>query len=264
MFALMSPTALITGATGGMGLELAKLFAKDRHDLVLVARGREELAQLKDEFEKDFGISVKTIEKDLSNFHAPDEIYQELKKEAVRVDILVNNAGFGNFGHFVATDLKAELDMIQVNITSLTHLTKLFLKEMVQNKCGKILNVASTAAFQPGPLMAVYYATKAYVLSFSEALANEVKGTGVSVTALCPGPTRTGFQKRAELEKNMLISGALAMDAETVAGDGYRALFKNKPVVISGFMNKVIAFSIRLTPRRLVTRAIRRLQENRK
>ena len=260
----MNKTVLITGPTSGIGYELAKCFARDGYGLVLVARSGDRLSLLKDEFEKKYGVFVKTIEKDLSKPDAPKEIFQELKKDAHPIDILVNNAGFGNYGTFYNTDLQAELQMIQLNMTSLTHLTKLFLTDMVKNTWGRILNVASTAAFQPGPLMAVYYASKAYVLSFSEALASELEGTGVTVTALCPGPTRTDFQKRAEIEGTRLVNGGLMMDSVIVAKEGYLGLMKGKTVVIPGFKNKAIAFLVRFTPRNLVTKIVRRIQEDKK
>ncbi len=260
----MNRTVLITGPTSGIGYELAKLFAKDGYGLILVARGGDRLAPLKAELEKTYGVFVKTIEKDLSESNAPQEVFQELKTDTHSIELLVNNAGFGNYGTFDQTDLETELRMIQLNIASLTHLTKLFLKGMIKNKWGRILNVASTASFQPGPLMAVYYASKAYVLSFSEALANELKGTGVTITALCPGPTRTGFQKRADIEGTRLVSGGLIMDAKRVAEEGYRGLMRGKTVVIPGLKNKAIAFSVRLTPRNLVTKIVRAIQERQK
>ena len=260
----MKETVLITGASGGIGYELAKCFAREGYALVLVARSGKRLLDIKKEFEKRYGVFVKVIEKDLSNASAPQEIFEALQKDSHTVEFLVNNAGFGSHGFFVETDLQSELEMIQLNVTTLTHLTKLFLKEMVERRSGKILNVASTAAFQPGPLMAVYYASKAYVLSFSEALSNELKGTGVSVTALCPGPTRTGFQKRAAVESIKLMNGSFAMDAETVARDGYRAMMKGKPLVISGVQNRAIAFLVRLAPRNWTTAIVRAIQDRKK
>ncbi len=260
----MNKTVLITGPTSGIGYELAKLFAKDGYGLVLVARNADKLSNLKEEFEKRYGVLVKVIAKDLVDPAAPDQIYKELKNSSHPIDILVNNAGFGNYGYFLHTDIETELQMIRLNIASLTHLTKLFLPDMVQNTYGKILNVASTAAFQPGPLMAVYYASKAYVLSFSEALSNEFQGTGVTVTALCPGPTKTDFQKRADIEGTRIVHSGLMMDAETVAKEAYRGLMKGKPLVIPGIKNKIAAFSVRLSPRRLVTRIVRSLQERNK
>jgi uncharacterized protein len=176
------------------------------------------------------------------------------------VDILVNNAGYPVFGLFTQTNLRMELDMLQVNVVALTALTKLFLRGMVERRSGRILNLASTAAFEPGPLMAVYYASKAYVLSFSEALANELRGTGVTVTALCPGPTRTGFQERGAMEDSRLVNGTIA-DARSVALAGYRGLMRGKTIVIPGFSNKLVPWVVRLSPRAVVPRVVRRMQE---
>ena len=177
--------------------------------------------------------------------------------------VLVNNAGYGLGGPFADTDLRKELDMIQVNIAAVTHLTKLFLKPMVARKFGRILNVASTAAFQPGPLMSVYYATKAYVLSFSEAIAEELGGSGVTVTALCPGPTETGFADVAEVSNARLFKLARPMTSAEVARIGYDAMNKGRRIVIAGLKNKVLAQSVRISPRRVVTRIARALQERR-
>lgn len=248
-------TALITGASGGIGKELAKVFAKKGHDLVLVARSEQALRDLAEGLQKEFGIRARVIVKDLNRTSAPWEIYGELQQESIPVDILVNNAGFGTSGPFKDTDLAAELDMLQVNIAALTHLTKLFVRDMVKRGEGKILNVASTAAFQPGPLMAVYYATKAYVLSFSEAIGTELKGTGVSVTTLCPGLTESNFQARAGI-KNLKLTQIRLMDAYTVAWAGYEGLMKNKTVVIPGLTNKILVGLVRLTPRPWITRII--------
>ncbi|MBD2593628.1 short-chain dehydrogenase [Nostoc sp. MBR 210] len=255
-------TALITGASGGIGYEFVKLFAQDKYNLVLVARNEQKLHQIAAELRTNFRIDVKVIAKDLANPAAPEEIFAELQQASIKVDILINNAGFASYGLFNETDLTAELQMLQVNVMCLTHLTKLFLKDMVKQGYGKILNLASTAAFQPGPLMAVYYASKAYVLSFSEAIANELEGTGVSVTALCPGPTESGFQKRAAMEDSKLVSGQKIMDAETVAKIGYDALFDNKTVVVPGLKNKLLSESVRFTPRKLVTKIVRSMQES--
>lgn len=254
-------TALITGASGGIGYELAKLFARDGYNLVLVARSQEKLDAVADELQDNFGSSVKVIIKDLASVTAPHEIFTELQNKGIKIQFLVNNAGFATYGLFAETDLDVELQMMQVNVISLTHLTKLFVGEMIKQREGKILNVASIASFQPGPLMAVYYATKAFVLSFSEAIANELKGTGVTVTTLCPGPTESGFQKRAAMEKSKLINGKKIMDAETVARIGYRGLMKNQTVVIPGLKNKILAQSVRVGPRNLVTAIVRNLQK---
>ena len=256
----MSKTALITGASGGIGYELALLLARDRYDCILVARGRDKLSALATRLESDFGIRTLVLAKDLSKPSAVDEIYEEVTATAMKVDVLVNNAGFPVFGLFSETELETELEMLQVNVVALTQLTKLFLKGMVERRYGRILNLASTAAFEPGPLMAVYYASKAYVLSFSEALANELRGTGVTVTALCPGPTRTGFQKRGVMEDSRLVQGQIA-DAESVALTGYKGLIAGKTIVIPGFTNKLIPWIVRVSPRGVVTRVVRRMQE---
>lgn len=257
-------TALITGASGGIGYELAKLFARDGYDLVLVARTKEMLLDAARELERKFGTSCRVMARDLTLASAPQEIANELKAESIQIDVLVNNAGYGGSGPFWQTSLERELRMIQLNIASLTHLTKLLLPGMLERRQGKILNVASTAAFQPGPLMAVYYATKAYVLSFSEAIANELKGTGVTATALCPGPTRTGFQETAGIQQTRLIHSGIIMDAQQVARIGYRGLLQGKTVVIPGFWNKIGVLLIRLAPRDAAVSFIRFVQEQRK
>src|SRR5579864_287853 len=245
-------TVLITGASGGIGYELAKLFARDHHDLVPVARSADKLGQVASELQVH-GVSVKTIVLDLALPVAPKFLYDQLQRENVAIDILINNAGFGSFGEFAQMSEEEILGQIQLNITALTLLTRLFLPSMVQRHAGKVMNVASTAAFQPGPLMAVYYATKAYVLSFSEAISNELRGSGVTVTCFCPGATNTSFAKRAGTESSRLFKHIGAMDAATVARDGYRGLMAGKTLVISGAHNWLVAESVRLAPRKLVT-----------
>jgi uncharacterized protein len=253
-------TALITGASGGIGYELARIFARDGYNLILVARNEQKLAQIADDFQQKHGIFVKIIVKDLSLATSPEEIYLELQKASIPVDVLVNNAGFATYGLFNEIDLTDELQMLQVNVVCLTHLSKLFLKEMVKQGSGKILNVASTAAFQPGPLMTVYYATKAYVLSFSEALSNELEGTGVTVTALCPGPTTSGFQQRAAMEDSNMVNGQKIMDAQTVAEVGYRGFMANKTVVIPGMKNKILAATVKFVPRKILLNMVKNMQ----
>ena len=245
---------MITGASGGIGLELARIFAEQGYALVLVARNRERLEEIAVELKPT---PVQVLAKDLALVGAAEGIHREVPK----VDVLVNNAGYGVYGPFVKTPLDDELGMLQLNMTALVVLTKLYLPAMVAAKNGKILNVASTAAFQPGPLMALYYATKAFVLSFSEAIGNELEGTGVTVTALCPGPTATGFQARTKLEKSRLIKRMKVMDARTVAEAGYRGLMAGKPGVIPGLMNKLLAQSVRFSPRWMVTKIARKMQE---
>jgi len=256
----VSKTALITGASGGIGYELALLFAQDRYDCILVARSRDKLTELAARLESEFRVKTLVIAKDLSRPTAVDEIYEQVTAVPIQVDVLVNNAGFPVFGLFVETDLHVELEMLQVNVIALTALTKLFLKGMVERRAGRILNLASTASFVPGPLMAAYYASKAYVLSFSEALSDELRGTGVTITALAPGPTRTGFQKRGQLEDSRLVQGEIA-DAASVALAGYRGLMAGKTLVIPGFTNKLIPWIARISPRGAVTRVVHRMQE---
>jgi uncharacterized protein len=258
-----SQTALITGASFGIGLELARIFGREGYNLVLVARTADRLRQMASELEKAHGTRSLILAVDLTEPGASAYVLDQTKRADIRVDTLVNNAGFGQYGLFAENDLEECLRQIQLNVTTLTHLTRLYLPAMIARKSGRILNVASTAAFQPGPLMAVYFATKAYVLHFSEALSNELQGTGVTVTCLCPGPTTTEFHKRANATSmNLLKFGA--MDAHTVAEDGYRALIAGKPVVISGFKNWLLAQSVRLSPRRLVTAIARKTQEEKR
>jgi short-subunit dehydrogenase len=255
-------TALVTGASGGIGEELARLFAADGHDLVLVARSQDKLARLAEELEGKHGVKARVLASDLARHEAPREIFEELQSAGVTVDALVNNAGVGSYGLFAETDLKSELDLLQVNVVALTHLTKLFLPGMLARRRGYVMNVASTAAFQPGPLMAVYYASKAYVLSLSEALTNECEGTGVRVSALCPGPTETGFVAAAGMQQSKLFDRAV-MDARTVAVEGYRGLLAGKAIVIPGLRNNLLARSMGLFPRGLVTKVVRGIQEKR-
>jgi short-subunit dehydrogenase len=255
-------TALITGAADGIGYELACIFAAHNYHLVLVDRNGLKLVEIAAKFQEKFGIFAKTIVKDLSISTAPEEIFTELQLADINVDVLVNNAGFGIYGLFHETDLAAELEMLQVNLVCLTHLTKLFVKHMVKQGEGKILNVSSAAAFQPGPLMAVYFATKAYILSFSEAIANELEGTGVTVTVLCPGSTASAFHERTGMADSKLLKGKKMMDAQTVAEIGYRALMKGQTIVIPGFMNKLLAKCVRFVPRNLVTKIVRNMQED--
>ncbi|MCA6497851.1 MAG: SDR family NAD(P)-dependent oxidoreductase [Bacteroidota bacterium] len=257
-------TALITGASNGIGLELAKIHAAKGDQLVLVARNKSKLDELKLELEKTYKISVYTIGKDLSAMNAGQEIFDETSKQQIHIDYLINNAGFGDFGMFVETDWNKEAQMIQLNITALTQLTKLYLKEMVKRGSGKIMNVASTAAFQSGPTMAVYYATKAYVLSFSEAIDNEVRDKGVTVTALCPGATESGFQAAAAMEESNLVKGRKLPTSKEVAEYGYESMMKGRTVAIHGFMNYLLANSVRFIPRAMVVKVTRKLQDKSK
>ncbi|HTA67973.1 MAG TPA: SDR family oxidoreductase [Bryobacteraceae bacterium] len=248
------PTALITGASGGIGLELARVFAREGYGLVLVARNQKRLEEIAQELRST---EAQVIAIDLSLPGAPEEIQGKVPK----VDVLVNNAGFGVFGKFADKGLAEELNMMQLNMTALVALTRLYLPAMISAGNGKIMNVASTAAFQPGPLMAIYFATKAFVLSFSEAIANELEGTGVIVSALCPGPTASDFQARAKMQNSGLVKGKKMMDSRTVAEIGYRGLVAGKTIVIPGFGNKLLTQSLRLSPRSVVTKMVRRMQE---
>jgi short-subunit dehydrogenase len=256
-------TALVTGASSGIGAALATLFARDRYELVLVARSEEALNRTAEALRSRHGIAATVLATDLARPAAAQQIFDELRGRGIGVDVLVNNAGFATFGRFDEIPTEQDLELLQVNVVALTHLTKLFLPGMVARRRGRILNVASTAGFQPGPLMAVYYASKAYVLSLSEALANELQGTSVTVTALCPGPTTTGFQKRAAMEDSKLVAGRRLMSAEAVAKAGYKGMQQGDVIVVPGLQNRVLAEAVRLLPRRLVTRIVRNAQERR-
>ncbi len=252
-------TALITGASSGIGYELAKIHAAKGGNLVLVARNISKLDELKLELETQFNVSVYTIGKDLSVVNAAFEVYKETKQQGIQVDYLINNAGFGDFGMFSETEWEKEHQMINLNITALTQFTKLYLQDMLKRKSGKIMNVASTAAFVPGPTMAVYCATKPYVLSFSEAVDNEVREFGVTITALCPGATQSGFIAAAAAEESALFKGKKLPSSKEVAVFGYDAMIKGKAVVIHGLPNKILAFIVRFTPRKLVVKISRKV-----
>ena len=256
-------TALITGGSTGIGLELAKQFASHGHNLVLTARHRDTLEAVAGSIEGQYGVKVTVIADDLIDPDAPQRLFDAIAAEKLEIDFLVNNAGFGLGGEFADTNGQRELDMIQVNVSALTHLTKLFLPAMLKRNKGKILNVASTAAFQPGPLMAVYYASKAYVLSFSEAVDEELRNTGVDVTCLCPGATATNFAETAGVSNSKLFTTIGGTTAEDVAKYGYDAMMKGERVAIPGMRSKVMILGERFVPRRLVTRFSRMAQENR-
>jgi short-subunit dehydrogenase len=254
-------TALITGASSGIGLEFAKIMAQDGVNLVMVARSETKLAELAAYIRNSYGIQVDILVKDLSRPEAPAEVFQYTKSKGLEVDYLVNNAGFGDFGFFWETDWDKSVQMIQLNMTALTSLCHLYLPEMVKRKSGRILNVASTAAFQPGPTMAVYYATKAYVLHFSEAIANELEGTGVTVTTLCPGPTESNFQQAAAMEESKMVKGKKMPSANEVANFGYQSMLKGQVVAIHGVKNYLMANSVRFSPRSLVVKLVRSMQD---
>ena len=228
-------TVLITGASSGIGREFSKLFAEKGYRLVITARREKNLAELKKMYPEN---NVEVIPCDLGSEAGAEYLYNEVKKRSIKVDILINNAGFGLFGEFYETDIEKEKKMIDLNVKALVELSKYFLQEMLERNSGRILNVASIAAFQPGPYMSVYYASKAFVLSFSEALRNEVRNTGVCISVLCPGPVETEFEKSSELTKSKLFSKLKPITAEKVAYAGYRGLMKNRAVIIPGFFNR--------------------------
>lgn len=254
-------TALITGASKGIGKEFARIHASKGGNLVLIARNEELLNSLKMELMKQYpSILVEIIGKDLSQQHSAQEVYEELKERNIQIDYLINNAGFGDWGFFVEKNWDRYDQMIDLNVKSLTHFCHLFLPEMINRKEGKVLNVSSTAAFQPGPMMAVYFATKSYVLHLSEALNNEVKQHNVSVTAFCPGPTDTYFMEESQMGKSKFIKNRKMPSARAVAWSGYKAMMEAKPVSIHGFMNKLMTFSVRLAPRKWVVWILRKMQ----
>ncbi len=258
------PTALVTGASGGIGYELAKLFAADGWDVVLVARSADKLTVFADELHRQYSIIATPLTADLNDPQAPQHIFDQLAQRGIAIDALVNNAGFGSWGNFAEIPLDESLGQIQLNVTALTHLTRLFLPGMVArgaSRRGYVLNVASTAAFQPGPLMAVYYATKAYVLHFSEAINYELRKTGVTCTCLCPGPVLTGFQDRAQMGEARLMKTMSLLSAEQVAKIGYKAMQKGKPVAIAGWMNWLVATSGSFAPRSMVTAIAAKMAE---
>jgi short-subunit dehydrogenase len=259
----LNETVLITGASSGIGLELAKCFAADGARLILVARNTAALEALAADLRQNFSIAARVLTADLRLPETPGRIYAALQAEGVAVDVLVNNAGFGTHGDFTATPLDRQLDMVQVNVAALTNLTGLFLPGMIERRRGGVMNIASTAAFQSGPRMAVYYATKAFVLSFSEAVAEEVNGTGVTVTAVCPGPTTTNFGNVANFRGSQtLLRGA--MTAGAVARHGYAAFRRGRFVVISGLRNFWPTVVVRVLPRIVIRKLVKCLVSVRK
>ncbi|WP_331280795.1 SDR family NAD(P)-dependent oxidoreductase [Bacillus sp. UNC41MFS5] len=246
---MMKKTALITGATSGLGYEFVKLFANDGYNLVLVARNEKRLKEIQQSYTN---IEVTIIPKDLSVHGAAKEVFEEIENRGIDIDVLVNNAGFGLMGKFDELDIQKQLNMIQLNVSALSELTYCCLQKMKQKNSGRILNVASTAAFQPGPLMAVYYATKAFVLSFSEALVEELSGSSITVTTLCPGATKTNFGSVASVEGTKMFSSAMASDI--VAQSGYNALMNGKRVIITGGFNKAGAIGAKFMPRSIAAK----------
>ncbi|ACY14774.1 SDR family NAD(P)-dependent oxidoreductase [Haliangium ochraceum] len=251
-------TALITGASSGLGREYARLFAADGHDVVLVARRRERLDQLSEELSASAGVRAHVVPADLCEDGAPEAVCTRLREAGVDIEFLVNNAGFGSNGAFAELPLERELDMVTLNIHALVHLTGLLLPAMCERGSGRILNIGSTAGFQPGPFMSTYYATKAFVNHFTEGLAHELADSGVSATVSCPGATASEFAEHAGNDKSRLF-GAKVADAETVAREGYEAMMAGRPMVVHGARNRLLVQSLRLSPRRLVSRIAARL-----
>lgn len=252
--------ALVTGASSGIGLEMARQLASRQRDLVIVARSQGKLESLAQELKGAFGVRVHVIASDLAKPGAARQLHAAINELGLEVEVLVNNAGVGVYGQFLNTDATSEQEMIQLNVAALTELTKLFVPPMVDRGHGRILNVASTAAFQPGPLMAVYFATKAYVLSFSEALAEELSGTGVTVTTLCPGATSSGFQAVAAMERSKLIKDKHLATSQEVARQGIGAMERGERVFVPGLKNRMLAGLAPLMPRSLATKVVKRLQ----
>lgn len=240
--------AVITGATEGIGFELAKLFAADGYNLVIVARHQNDLDQAKQEFQNRYAVDVITLSKDLFDPQNAFALYDEVRAKGITPTILVNNAGQGQYGEFVETDIRRELDIINLNISSLVILTKLFLQDMVKQREGRILNLSSVASKVPGPWQAVYHGTKAFVQSFTEAIRSEVKDSGVTITALLPGATDTDFFNKADMNESKIVQEGKLHDAADVAKDGYEALMRGDDMVVSGFMNKVQVAMTNLTP----------------
>lgn len=243
----MNNTALITGASSGIGYELTKLFAKDSNNLVLVARNLDRLSEIKKDLKNQFpNIKIHLIKKDLSLPNSSKEVYEEITSLNININFLVNNAGFGLMGNFSELNREKQLEMINLNILALTDLTYLFLNDMKKNKSGKILNIASLAAMSPGPKMAVYYASKAFVLSFSEALQEELRFSGITVTALCPGATKSKFSSVAEANRSLLF--LMPMSTKRVAFTGYMAMKLGITMIVPGIFNKVFAIWLKVIP----------------
>ncbi len=251
--------AVITGASTGIGREFANICASHGYDLVLVARSRQTLEEVASTIREKTGRAVRVIALDLAAVDAPPKLRDSLSAISSDIEILVNNAGFGLTGFFAELDTSQQMEMVYLNMGALTHLTRLFLPSMLAKRKGYVLNIASTAAFQPGPLMAVYFATKAYVVSLSEALHNEARDKGVVVTTLCPGATRTEFQTRAGMGSSKLFTGPNVMDARTVAEIGFRAMKGGESLVVAGRLNALMVFLTRFAPRQLAASMARKL-----
>ena len=247
-------TSVVTGGASGIGLELVKLLIEDNYKVFIVDNNKENLKKLEKSINPKHFVGIR---EDMSSLSSPEKIYRKLKDE--NIEVLINNAGFGDYGKFHTTDWKKEEKMINLHVVNTTHLTKLFLKDMVKKNDGKIMNISSVAAFQPGPLMSLYYATKAYILHFTEAIADEVKDKNICISVLCPGQTKTNFQKNVSSKKNKIMFNVSC--PEKVAKYGYRALKANDTISIPGNFNKFLVFLNRLLPRSVVTKIVRYIQE---
>ena len=256
----MSGYALITGGTSGIGLELARNFAKDGINLCLVARSEENLKEVSRRLKTQFEVEVLAVPMDLSKEDAPQRLHDFLKEKSIQVDYLINNAGVGSFGRLKDTSMEVEENLVKLNILALLRLTKLFVPEMVNRRYGYVLNISSMAAFLPGPIMANYYASKAYVLSLSEALHEELRGTGVNVSVLCPGPVKTGFQAAAGIKKQESYK-SLMMEAKKIADIGYVAMWKGKAVVFPGILSQMLPKMYALIPRGILRKAVLSMQK---
>ncbi len=242
---------LITGGTSGIGLALAEIFAKEKNNLIIVSRTKNDLEKIKEFLEEKYKINVMIISKDLCQENAGKEIYDEIKKQSINIDILINNAGFATYGNYIDLEYQKQKDLAGVNIIALMELSYFFGKDMVKRRKGRILNMASIAAFQLGPFMAMYYSSKAFVLSFSQALAKEFENTGVTVTVLCPGPTKTNFEQSAGMKKSFMFNKLKVDTSRIVAEEGYKALMKGKVICVTGIQNKIITFLTRITSKKL-------------
>lgn len=250
----MNKIALITGASKGIGKDLALIFAKNKIDVVLVARSEDALKSLKNRLEEEYDIRVFLIVKDLCKPNSAAEVYEVIKEMGLDIDYLVNNAGFGDYGAFVDTEWDKYEKMIALNVTALSHLTHLYTCDWKGRKSGRVLNISSTAAFQPGPMMAVYFASKAFVLSLSEGIGEELRKFGITVTVLCPGPTSTNFGEVSKMNASQLVKNVKIANSMEVAELGFRSMMKGKRTVIHGGMNKLAPFGIRFLPRKWVTK----------
>lgn len=257
----MKKTALITGASSGIGKSLAFEFAKNNFNLIVVAEKEEELAQTAKEIKSEYLVEVYEIPIDLTKEEAPQRIYDQVRTEGLQIDVLVNDAGVGQKEKFHETEVDKDITIIRLNIEALVRLTKLFVRDMVTRGDGKILNLGSVAGFQPGPMLAVYHASKAFVVSFSEAISKELEGTGVTVTALCPGPTDTNFFNRADMENARILEAGTVMEPDKVAKIGFEALMEGERVIIPGMSNKMLTFSRRLIPQKLQANLHKKMYE---